>query len=69
MTHPDITAAVAAAHRADLVRAAQRRTGLVVHREASRRRARLADWLKAQLHHPTAPAGVVNAPRTAWECR
>jgi hypothetical protein len=69
MTHPDITAAVAAAHRADLMRAAQRHTGSVVQREARRKRARLAAWVKAQLHHPTAPAGVPNAPRAAWECR
>jgi hypothetical protein len=69
MTHPDITQAVAAAHRADLLRAAARKTPYVVREEGRRRRARLASWLKAQLHHPTAPAGVPNAPRTAWGSR
>jgi hypothetical protein len=69
MTHPDITSAVAAAHRADLLRAAGRSTTHVLRQEGGRRRARLASWLKAQLHHPTAPAGVSNAPRAAWGAR
>jgi hypothetical protein len=69
MTHPDITQAVAAAHRDDLLRLAQRRTSAVVHREGQRRRARLAAWLKGQLHQPTPPAGVPNAPRAAWGAR
>jgi hypothetical protein len=69
MTHPDITSAVAAAYRADLLRAAARRTPYVLQQEGHRRRARLASWLKAQLHHPTAPAGVANAPRAAGGAR
>lgn len=62
MTHPDITAAVAAAHRADLLRAAGFGRPTIVRQEGRRRRARLSSWLKAQLHHPTAPA-VPNVPR------
>ena len=69
MTHPDIAQAVAEAHRADLLRAAGRKTTTVVRREGQRRRARLSSWLKAQLHQPTAPAGVPNAPRAAWTTR
>ena len=69
MTHPDITSAVAAAQRADLLRVAGRNSSHVLHQEGRRRRARLASWLKAQLHHPTAPAGVPNAPRAAWGAR
>ena len=68
MTHPIVLEALAGARRADLLRAAGRRGG-VLPPEGRRRRARLAAWLKAQLHHPTPPAGVTNAPRTAWVAR
>jgi hypothetical protein len=61
--------ALATAHRDDLLRAAQPWRGTLVCREASRRRVRLASWLKAQLRHPTPPAGVPNAPRAAWNTR
>jgi len=66
MTHPIVLEALADARRSDLLRAADR---AVLPREARRRRARLASWLKAQLRHPTPPAGVVNAPRSAWAAR
>jgi hypothetical protein len=63
MTHPIVLEALADAHRNDLVRAADRNHGVVVPRAARRRRFRLASWIKAQLHHPTPAAGVVNVPR------
>ena len=69
MTHPIVLEAVADARRADLLRAAGRSRGAVLTREARRRRARFAAWLKGQLRHPTPPAGVVNAPRSAWAAR
>ena len=69
MTHPIVLEALADARRGDLLRAAGRNRGAVLPREARRRRARLASWLKGQLRPPTPPAGVVNAPRSAWAAR
>jgi len=48
MIHPDIAQALAEAHRADLLRAAAGRTGVVVTRNRSRERGRLVAWLDAQ---------------------
>ena len=65
MTHPIVLEAVANARRDDMLRAAARNRGAVLAGEQRRRRIRLASWLKAQLHHPTPAAGVVNVPRAA----
>jgi len=67
MIHADLAQAVAAAQREDMLRSAAHRSAVVVRRGRRRRTARLASWLKAQLHHPTPPAGVPNAPRCAWD--
>jgi len=68
MTHPIMLEALAGARHDDYLRAAQG-CGVVLTRESRRRRARLTAWLKAQLHHPTAPAGGSNAPCAAWGSR
>jgi hypothetical protein len=61
MTHPDIAQAVANARRDDMLRAADRRTGIVVTRNRRHERRRLVAWLDAQRLRRRRLA----APRTA----
>ena len=56
MSYPDIAQALAAAHRADLLRAADGHSGTVMTRKARRQRKRLVAWLDGQrLGHRRAP--------------
>ncbi|HEU5033469.1 MAG TPA: hypothetical protein VFT62_01795 [Mycobacteriales bacterium] len=56
MTHPDILQALAAAHRDDLLRMAQRPSRRVVRPHDGALRRRLRAWLDHQLHRPM-PSG------------